>query len=64
MINNHLSDVDVAGVLQSIAFVFFFIFFIVAAVWAIKSKKEFITEMSNKPLEDAVVKSAEEHLKQ
>lgn len=63
MINNNLSAVEVASLLQSIVFVLFFIFFILVSFWAITSRKEFINEMSHLPLEDGVVKSTDENLK-
>lgn len=63
MISNNLSAVEVASLLQSIVFVLFFIFFILVSFWAITSRKEFINEMSNLPLEDGVVIKSDKNLK-
>ncbi len=63
MISNNLSAVEVASLLQSIVFVLFFIFFILVSFWAFTSRKEFINEMSNLPLEDGVVIKSDKNLK-
>ncbi len=63
MISNNLSAVEVAGLLQSIVFVLFFIFFILVSFYAITSRKEFINQMSQLPLEDGTVTEKKENLK-
>lgn len=63
MINNNLSAVEVASLLQSIVFVLFFIFFILVSFWTVTRGKKFIQEMSNLPLEDGLVKMSDEKLK-
>lgn len=63
MIRNNLSAIEAAAMLQSIVFVLFFIFFILVSIWAITSRKEFINEMSQLPLEDGMQKNNDENLK-
>lgn len=51
-IKHHLSTMGGVEIYPIISLLIFFTIFVLAVVWAVRAKKQHISEMSNMPLED------------
>lgn len=57
MYKNILQDIDHVAIWPIISFIIFFTFFIVLLWWVFTADKDFINEMSRKPLQDGTTDS-------
>ena len=51
MFRNLLHEITCIGIYQMFSLIVFSGFFLIVAIWLFKTKKEYIDEMKNKPLE-------------
>ncbi|MBX9851914.1 MAG: CcoQ/FixQ family Cbb3-type cytochrome c oxidase assembly chaperone [Cytophagaceae bacterium] len=50
-IKNHMATIGGIEIYPIISFLIFFTFFVVVAIWVMKANKEYLTKMSELPLE-------------
>lgn len=51
-IKNHVTSIIGIEIYPIISFVMFFLFFVVMTIWVVRSRKEYMDEVSKLPLED------------